>query len=74
MRNVNKVLIALGAGVVVGGVLGMLFAPKKGVELRKDIADRGKKITDDVQSAIAKGKERINRYKKEAEEVADEFA
>ena len=74
MKNVNKILIALGAGVVVGGVLGMLFAPKKGSELRKDISDKGKKFSDDVKTKYREGKEKLNGLRKNAEELADEFA
>ena len=32
-------MIAVGAGVVVGGVPGILFAPDKGVETRHEIAE-----------------------------------
>jgi gas vesicle protein len=74
MKNVNKILIALGAGVVVGGVLGMLFAPKKGSELRKDISDKGKKFSDEVKTKYREGKEKLNGMRKNAEEMADEFA
>lgn len=70
MKNTNKLLIALGAGIVVGGVLGLLFAPKKGAELRKDIADSGKKMTGSIKDAIEKGKEKLNGIRKEAEEMA----
>lgn len=74
MKNVNKILIALGAGVVVGGVLGVLFAPKKGSELRKDISDKGKKFSEDVKAKYREGKEKLNGLRKNAEEMADDFA
>lgn len=70
MKNTNKLLIALGAGIVVGGVLGLLFAPKKGAELRNDIANGGKKLTGSIKDVIEKGKERMNGLKKEVEEMA----
>lgn len=68
MKTTNKLLIALGAGIVVGGVLGLLFAPKKGAELRKDIVDSGKKLTGTVKDTLQKGKERMNGLRKEMEE------
>lgn len=74
MKTTNKLLIALGAGIVVGGVLGLLFAPKKGAELRKDIANGGKKLTSDIKDKINAGKEKLNGLRKGAEEMAEEFS
>lgn len=73
MKSTNKLLIALGAGIVVGGVLGLLFAPKKGADLRKDIANGGKKLTSDIKDKINRGKEKMNGLRKEAEELAEEL-
>lgn len=33
-------LIAFAGGVVAGGIMALMFAPKKGTELRKDIKER----------------------------------
>ena len=65
MKNNEKILIALGAGLAVGGLLGVLFAPDKGCETRKDIADAGKKISDNVKKAIRAGKERCETFTEE---------
>jgi len=43
MNNSNKILTAIGAGVLVGAALGILFAPDKGSETRKKISGQGKK-------------------------------
>ena len=43
MNNTSKVVVALAAGVAVGAVLGILFAPAKGEETRKKMGDEGKK-------------------------------
>ena len=48
MKTSSKILVALGAGLVVGGVLGVLFAPDKGAETRKKISDAGKKFADKI--------------------------
>lgn len=74
MKATNKLLIALGAGIVVGGVLGLLFAPKKGADLRKDIANGGKKLSADIKNKINTGKEKLNGLRKEAEEMAEDFS
>jgi gas vesicle protein len=59
MKNNSKVLIALGAGLAIGGLLGVLFAPAKGTETRKKMTDAGNKLTDSVKDSINKGKEKI---------------
>ena len=46
MKNTSKVLIALGAGLAIGGILGVLFAPDKGENTRNKIAENGKKLAD----------------------------
>jgi gas vesicle protein len=42
--NVGPVAFAVVAGLAVGAVLGVLFAPEDGGELRKKIADGAKKL------------------------------
>ena len=63
MKNTNKVLIALGAGVAVGGVCGVLFAPGKGTKTRKRITNAGNKFTDSVKDKVNKGKEKLSELK-----------
>ena len=41
MKGITKLLVALGAGLAIGGVLGVLFAPRKGKEDRKRQERRG---------------------------------
>lgn len=60
MKTTNKILIALGAGAVIGGVLGILFGPDKGAETRKKIADKGSRLTDAVKTKFSKGKEKLS--------------
>ena len=59
MKNISKTLVALGAGLVVGGVLGILFAPDKGSETRKKISDTGKKLADKITHKVKPGKEKL---------------
>ncbi|MBX9785587.1 MAG: YtxH domain-containing protein [Chitinophagaceae bacterium] len=58
MKNSSKILIALGAGLAVGGVLGLLFAPAKGEETRNKIAESGKKLKDQFTEKLKLGREK----------------
>lgn len=49
MNNLSKIAISVAAGAAAGAVLGILFAPEKGSELRRKINERGKKITNAVK-------------------------
>jgi gas vesicle protein len=59
MKNTSKILIALGAGLAIGGVLGVLFAPDKGSVTRHKLTDEGKKLADQFSRKIKLGKERL---------------
>lgn len=51
-NNTGKIIGALLAGVAIGGVLGILFAPDKGSETRKKILAKGEDLKDLVQEKI----------------------
>jgi gas vesicle protein len=53
--NSGKVILGTLAGVTVGTILGMLFAPEKGEVTRKNISKKGVEMTDAV-------KEKVNQY------------
>ncbi len=63
MNNTTKILVAFGAGAATGAILGILFAPDKGSELRRKINEQGKKVADDVKGKFQKGKEKFNDLK-----------
>ena len=60
MNNTNKILTAVGAGIVLGTIVGVLFAPEKGSETRKKISGQGKKIVEDVQNKFRRGRNKFN--------------
>lgn len=47
--NTGKALLGVMAGIAAGAVLGMLFAPEKGSNTRKNISKKG----DDLASALS---------------------
>lgn len=69
MKETTKLLIAVSAGLAVGGLLGVLFAPKSGYETRKRITDAGKDVTDKVKNAIAKSKEQLSGIRERLDRV-----
>ncbi len=65
MKNTQKILIALGAGLAIGGVLGVLYAPDKGSETRRKISEKRKKLSDKVKGTLKREKEEMqNRFDK----------
>jgi len=59
MANNGKLLAALLLGAAAGATLGVLFAPDKGSETRKKIANRASELGDGLSEGINKGKEMI---------------
>jgi len=77
MANENNfgkgLLIGLLTGGAIGAAIGLLFAPKSGKELRKDIKTRTDEYLDDadkyISDARTKAKELINEGKKRSEKI-----
>lgn len=73
-NNAGKgLLIGLLAGGAIGAVLGLLFAPKSGRELRNDIKLRTDEYLDDADKYVAdartKAKDLINEGKKKSDKI-----
>lgn len=67
-NDTKKVIGALLVGTIVGAAIGILFAPAKGTETRKDIADKGEDFTDTLKD---KFNEFLESIKKEYEMVKE---
>ena len=52
-------LIGLAAAAAAGAALGLLLAPKKGSETRKDIQDKVDEISDQVKRLTKKAKNHV---------------
>ncbi len=71
MKDNTKILGALVLGAAAGAVLGLLFAPSKGSELRQQIKDNAGDIIDELAEKINEGKETLNDLKEKAMSKAD---
>ena len=75
MKNNNLLLGVLG-GVAVGAALGILFAPAKGSEKKKKIADKGSDLKDNFKDSLSKLSDKISKsvdgFKDEAEDLIAE--
>jgi gas vesicle protein len=59
MTNTSKILIAIGAGLAIGGILGILFAPDKGSVTRNKIAESPGVLADKIKNKVKIGKEKL---------------
>lgn len=63
MKPLVKTIAAVGAGLAVGAVAGVLMAPRKGEETRKLIRQKGQKIADRMQSKVKEGEKLVTGVK-----------
>lgn len=56
----KQVLASVLTGVAVGAVLGILFAPDKGVDTRKKISKKGSDVMDSITKKFEKMKKDVS--------------
>jgi gas vesicle protein len=60
MKDSTKILGALVLGAAAGAVLGLMFAPSSGNELRKKLRDNTDDLIDELAEKINEGKETLS--------------
>ena len=77
-EGVLKVLSGLAIGSLIGGIAGVLFAPKAGKETRQEIAEKVKETAaatrEKVNETVYEVKEKVEELKDKRIDVADQTA
>jgi gas vesicle protein len=60
-RRTLVVLLAMALGSAIGGTIALLFAPKKGEDIRKNLVDHAGQAYDSSREATAKTLERLQK-------------
>jgi gas vesicle protein len=69
----SKILVGFLAGAAVGALAGILFAPDKGSNTRKKIANKTGDITDSVKNSFGNFIDGVKETYSGAKENAEEF-
>jgi gas vesicle protein len=73
--STGKVVIGTIAGLAIGAIGGILFAPEKGSRTRKQIVDKGDEYVDELKSKYGEFSdsltEKFDSTKKDAENLAE---
>ena len=73
--NSSKILLGFVAGAAIGGILGVLFAPDKGEETRRKLAEKTADLSDSLRDKFGDFvdgvKDNFTSVKNKAEDLAD---
>jgi gas vesicle protein len=67
--NAGLVILSFIVGGIVGGVLGILFAPKPGKETRQDISEAAAEMKKEAEKFAKDARERVEGFVTESKEV-----
>jgi gas vesicle protein len=73
MKTTGQILLGILAAASAGVVIGLLIAPEKGEDLRKDIKNSAGDLAKKLGDLLARGKEQYESLKSQLGEEADEI-
>jgi len=73
MKSTSKILLGVVAAATAGAVIGMLFAPDKGDEIRSKVKKTANELADELLTAIRRGKSQYEDAKDEVRNKAYEL-
>ncbi len=68
------VFLSFVVGGIVGGVLGLLFAPKSGKETREDISEAAAELKKEAEKFSKEAKDRIDGFVEESKGVISKLS
>jgi gas vesicle protein len=74
MNNTGKVLLGVLAGIVAGGLLGVLYAPDKGLNTRKKISKKSGDYADALKDKFNEFLDSVTEKFEKVKEEVTEFA
>jgi len=73
MKDNTKILGALVLGAAAGAVLGLLFAPTNGKDLRSKLKNNAEDLIDELEDKINEGKQTLADMTERVMSKADEY-
>ena len=67
----SSVVLGILIGGAIGAIIGVLYAPDKGSNLRKKVRDEGEKLAEELKGKV---KDKVNYYRDQAADAVDRFA
>jgi gas vesicle protein len=69
-RRMSDTALAFAAGIGIGALIGLIFAPSSGEEMRENLVDAAR---DQINDATSRGRHFVKHAKRAVESIADDF-
>lgn len=73
MTSNSKIVLGLVTAAAAGAVIGLLFAPEKGTEIRDKVRETANGFASDLLDALQRGRQQYTEIKDDVEDKAKEL-